>query len=623
MKKFLALSLSLLLVVVSISAFGVVVSANPNDINDDLTDFSKIYQSSGSETLVTYNLDPAWAPAGDSTGLLKVDNNAERYVTYQVSGSVNVTVEYVNYGGDTNYAKNKMYVYQSSDNVTYTEVVCASNPIASNGDWHRMNVVSNATASNTQYIKVLYDNTYPANWTPIMTSVVIQHVALPPFTGITDDLTDLSKTIATSGTGTLNSWTGDTVNFPAGDITGYIKANHDAERFVTYKVSGSVVVTAEYFMNSGDVEFSKNKVGVFYSVDNVTFTEASCASNNINSSSAGWDRMNVVSSALPANVEYIKIVLDRSAQVWDSILLNVSIEVATIPPFADINDDLTDLSKTFATSGAATLSTWTGDLVNFPAGDITGYIKANHDAERFITYKVSGVVQVTAEYLINSGDEIFALNKMKLYYSVDNVTYKAITCKSNLINQHVNGWKRMNIVSNPLPADAQYVKLVYDRSAQVWDSILVDVDIVSSTLLPIAFYSYDMSVSNIITKVAESTTSTAFAADAYKTEGVTLTLKRNGTTLGASDLVGTGVVAEVFTGSETVNYTIFLKGDVDGNGTIALADLAAMKLHLLQSTQLTGIYKSAGSLHNGTNVTIIDLILVKHHLIGLYTISQA
>jgi hypothetical protein len=376
-------------------------------------------------------------------------------------------------------------------------------------------------------------------------------------------------------------------------------------------------------MNSGDVNFSKNKVGVFYSVDNVTFTEVSCASNNINSSANGWDRMNVISSALPENVEYIKIVLDRSAQLYDSILLNVNIAIATIPPFVNINDDLTNLSKSFATSGTSTLNAWTGDLVNYPAGDITGYIKANHDAERFITYKVSGCVQVTAEYLMNSGDETFALNKMKLYYSVDNVTYKAITCKSNLINQHTNGWKRMNIVSNPLPADAEYVKLVYDRSAQVWDSILVDVDIVSSTLLPIAFYSYDMSVSNIISKVAESTTSTAFAADAYKTEGVTLTLKKNGITLGASDLVGTGVVAEVFTGTTTVNYTVLIKGDVDGNGTIALADLAAMKLHLLQSTQLTEIYKTAGLFNNRTNITIIDLMWVKKHLLGIYLITQA
>jgi hypothetical protein len=622
MKKFLAMSLSLILVVVSISAFGVMVAANPNDINDDLVDFSKIYEGSGLGTdLVLHTLDAA-LPDGDATALLKTNNSAQRYVTYRVYGSVNVTVEYVNYGGDINYAKNKMYVYQSSDNVNFSEVTCASNWIASESGWHRMNVVSNATASNTQYIKVVYDNSYPESWTPMMTSVVIVHAPILPFTG-TDDLTDLSKTIATSGTGTLNAWTGDTVNFPAGDITGYIKANHDAERFVTYKVSGSVVVTAEYFMNSGDVNFSKNKVGVFYSVDNVTFTEASCASNNINSSAAGWDRMNVVSSALPANVEYIKIVLDRSAQVWDSILVNVKIEAAAIPPFVNINDDLADLSKTFATSGSSTLNPWAGNLVDYPAGDITGYIKANHDADRFITYKVSGCVQVTAEYLMNSGDEIFALNKMKLYYSVDNVTYKAITCKSNLINQHANGWKRMNIVSNPLPADAEYVKLVYDRSAQVWDSILVDVDIVSSTLLPIAFYSYDMSVSNIISKVAESTTSTAFAADAYKAEGVTLTLKKNGITLGASDLVGTGVVAEVFTGTETVNYTVFLKGDVDGNGTIALADLASMKLHLLQSTQLTGIYKTAGSLHNGTNVTIIDLMWIKKHLLGIYLITQA
>jgi hypothetical protein len=60
---------------------------------------------------------------------------------------------------------------------------------------------------------------------------------------------------------------------------------------------------------------------------------------------------------------------------------------------------------------------------------------------------------------------------------------------------------------------------------------------------------------------------------------------------------------------------------VTGNGLIDLIDLAKMKAHLLKSDLLTGIYKKAGIISNKEDISIIDLIAVKKHILGISLIS--
>jgi hypothetical protein len=327
MKKFLALSLTLILTIVSISSFGLVAAANPNDINDDLVDFSKIYQTSGAGTLALHTLDAA-LPDGDSSALLKLNNTAQRYVTYRVYGSVNVTVEYVNYGGDINYAKNKMYVYQSSDNVTFSEVSCSSNWISSKNGWHRMNIVSNTTPSNTQYIKVVYDISYPESWTPMMTSVIIQHdTTVPASDNISDDLTGFDKIFTHSGLNTLTTFN-NPASMPSGDTTGLVMINTSAERFITYSTNGNASVTAEYLYYSGDENYAKDRISISYSADNAAFIPASTTTSYFNSYqnlTSNWKRMSISTDILPGNAKFIKLSFDTTGNAWEPILVNVSI----------------------------------------------------------------------------------------------------------------------------------------------------------------------------------------------------------------------------------------------------------------------------------------------------------
>lgn len=99
----------------------------------------------------------------------------------------------------------------------------------------------------------------------------------------------------------------------------------------------------------------------------------------------------------------------------------------------------------------------------------------------------------------------------------------------------------------------------------------------------------------------------------------------NGTTpLANTDTVGTGmkVIVKV-NGVKTDTYSIVMYGDVTGDGSISVSDLAAMKIHLLKQTALTGAKLMASDVSGEGNITITDLITLKKSLLNLAVISQS
>jgi hypothetical protein len=63
-------------------------------------------------------------------------------------------------------------------------------------------------------------------------------------------------------------------------------------------------------------------------------------------------------------------------------------------------------------------------------------------------------------------------------------------------------------------------------------------------------------------------------------------------------------------------------GDVDGDGDIKVADLAAVKQHLLKTQTLTDAILMAGDISKEGKITISDLLAVKKHILNISTISQ-
>jgi len=80
---------------------------------------------------------------------------------------------------------------------------------------------------------------------------------------------------------------------------------------------------------------------------------------------------------------------------------------------------------------------------------------------------------------------------------------------------------------------------------------------------------------------------------------------------------------KIFNESTIVDtYSVVIYGDVNGDGHISVVDFVKIKLHLLNSVTLTGVYEKAGDIGKDGVISISDLLTVKKYLIGLGAISQ-
>lgn len=151
----------------------------------------------------------------------------------------------------------------------------------------------------------------------------------------------------------------------------------------------------------------------------------------------------------------------------------------------------------------------------------------------------------------------------------------------------------------------------------------------SDGLPPIVFNTYNVSndEAKTVTNVQPSTTVANFTATGkttVATNGATIEIKNlPGTTLGQLDKIGTGTTVDVYVCELKVDtYTIIIYGDVNGDGLIALDDLATLKQHLLKQITLTGISSSAGDISANGNISINDLLAVKKGILGITSINQ-
>lgn len=95
-------------------------------------------------------------------------------------------------------------------------------------------------------------------------------------------------------------------------------------------------------------------------------------------------------------------------------------------------------------------------------------------------------------------------------------------------------------------------------------------------------------------------------------------IDKEGNTLGENDILATGMTIKV---GETLEYTLVVTGDLDGDGEISVNDLAQVKLHLIDYEKLTGIRFKAGDLDNDAEITINDAAQIKLVLINLMEIK--
>lgn len=89
---------------------------------------------------------------------------------------------------------------------------------------------------------------------------------------------------------------------------------------------------------------------------------------------------------------------------------------------------------------------------------------------------------------------------------------------------------------------------------------------------------------------------------------------KEGNVLGDDTVVATGMILK---GGETLEYTLIVTGDINGNGEIDITDLGKAKLHVIEVENLIGIYHKAADMDYNNKIDVNDVAKIKLVLIGL------
>lgn len=87
-------------------------------------------------------------------------------------------------------------------------------------------------------------------------------------------------------------------------------------------------------------------------------------------------------------------------------------------------------------------------------------------------------------------------------------------------------------------------------------------------------------------------------------------------------LIATGMKFTLFFNNTEYNYTVVIKGDVNGDGEIYATDYVKVKNHIMGKSSLAGAYLLAADINNDGNIYATDYVQIKNHIMGKTTISQ-
>ncbi len=128
---------------------------------------------------------------------------------------------------------------------------------------------------------------------------------------------------------------------------------------------------------------------------------------------------------------------------------------------------------------------------------------------------------------------------------------------------------------------------------------------------------YNMDYTNgFIHNVMPSTDMAAFLNNVVLPEGYTAGVY-SGSSRVSSGIIKTGMILKTSNGSgDDKNYSISVKGDLNGDGLVTISDLIYLKSHLLGISKLTAVLEMSGDLNDDSSVSISDFVTIKSILLG-------
>lgn len=142
------------------------------------------------------------------------------------------------------------------------------------------------------------------------------------------------------------------------------------------------------------------------------------------------------------------------------------------------------------------------------------------------------------------------------------------------------------------------------------------------TVLPAAITSGVFKVSDgKLSKIAPGTRVSGLKANLSPRNKIKI-LDRYGNEVPDSAAVGTGMLAVLASGGNTVQtLTIVVTGDVNGDGSVSISDMLAVKAHILGKSKLSGVWAEAADASGDGGISITDFIQSKAHILGKSAIT--
>ncbi|MBQ1522557.1 MAG: hypothetical protein IIZ74_07330, partial [Erysipelotrichaceae bacterium] len=244
-----------------------------------------------------------------------------------------------------------------------------------------------------------------------------------------------------------------------------------------------------------------------------------------------------------------------------------------------------------------------------------GYISDGQDTMYLMKFNVTPVGTYSHQYMTNiRGVYIKSESMFFTYYDTGNLTRDltfSIPVYENMPEYTVLPGHNPPVIIPEDPVEEPKISEYDDPAADVSSGdIITDLCLINDNETLTGFETGTTAgvISNLASSMENGTQVTIRNAAGEKVEG--------------NSLIATGYTVEIRNGDNVEEYTVIIKGDVNGDGKIDAADLLEVKKDILNLSELEGPYLKAALPQGEEEVSILSYIIIKRHLLGTEEIDQ-
>ena len=124
----------------------------------------------------------------------------------------------------------------------------------------------------------------------------------------------------------------------------------------------------------------------------------------------------------------------------------------------------------------------------------------------------------------------------------------------------------------------------------------------------------------LVARVSPGYTAQKFSSN-ISTNGKIKYLNTKGEELVDTQMIATGTKLVILFEEETEEYTVVIKGDINGDSKISASDYVICKNYIMGTKELSGVYKNAADINRDGKVSATDYVKCKNYIMGTTNIE--